>query len=85
TLKILGYQTADFAVGAIPILGDIADYFFKANKWSAKIFQKHFDKLQKRAIAQGISPADIEKMQINNAKFVKAMHAFYEKEISKKA
>ncbi|MDR0649869.1 MAG: DUF4112 domain-containing protein, partial [Candidatus Peribacteria bacterium] len=35
TLKILGYQTADFAVGAIPILGDIADYFFKANKWSA--------------------------------------------------
>jgi hypothetical protein len=51
-LKILGYQTADVLVGAIPVVGDVADYFFKANKRSAKIFQKHFSELQKMAIDQ---------------------------------
>jgi hypothetical protein len=78
TLKILGYQTADILVGAVPVLWDIADYFFKANKWSAKIFQKHFEKIQKRTIAQGLSKSDIQKMQADNAKFVKAMNKAYD-------
>ena len=81
----MGYQAADFAVGFVPMVGDVADYFFKANKWSAKLFQKYFEKLQKRAIAMGVSKADIQALQSNNAKFVQAMNEVYDKNFAKEA
>jgi hypothetical protein len=53
-LKIIGLQAADFAVGAIPVVGDVADYFFKANKWSAKSFEKQTEELVEKACEAGV-------------------------------
>lgn len=53
-LKIIGLQAADFAVGAVPILGDAADYFFKANKWSGKSFEQQTQDLIKKAREAGV-------------------------------
>lgn len=61
-LKIIALQGADFFAGAIPIAGDVADYFFKANKWSEDMFKERVDKLVQDARAQGISEEDIQKI-----------------------
>lgn len=60
-LKIIGLQAADFAAGAIPVLGDVADYFFKANKWSSKSFEDQTKELVTKAREQGVPE---EKIQI---------------------
>lgn len=73
TLKIIWYQTADVFVGAIPVLWDIADYFFKANKRSANIFKKHFEKLKKEAIKKWIPPETLEHIQQNNDRFIEIL------------
>ena len=73
-LKIIGYQSADILVGAIPLLGDISDIFFKANKRSAKIFEKHFEKLKKEALAKWIDPKEIEAIEKQNKKFLTAIN-----------
>jgi len=38
--KMLANLAADFAVGVVPIVGDAADVFFKANLRNLKIFEK---------------------------------------------
>lgn len=73
-LKIVWYQSADILVGAIPLLGDISDIFFKANKRSAKIFEKHFEKLKKEALAKWIDPKEIEAIEKQNKKFLSAIN-----------
>ncbi len=73
-LKIVWYQSADILVWAIPLLWDIADYFFKANKRSAKIFEKHFEKLKQEAIAKWVAPSDIAKIELRNKDFLEALH-----------
>ncbi len=62
-LKIIGLQTADFFVGAIPVVGDIADYFFKANNWSASYFEKRTQELEQKAKEAGISEAQIAQIR----------------------
>jgi Domain of unknown function (DUF4112) len=59
-LKIIGLQAADMAVGAVPILGDAADYFFKANKWSGSSFEKNTQDLVEKARAAGVPEKDIQ-------------------------
>lgn len=73
-LKIVWYQSADILVGAIPLLGDISDIFFKANKRSAKIFEKHFEKLKKEALAKWIDPKEIENIEKQNKQFLSAIN-----------
>ncbi len=68
-LKIIGLQTADFAVGAIPILGDVADYFFKANKWSGKSFEKQAAELAQKARDAGVPEEEIAKINQVAAKW----------------
>lgn len=80
-LKIIWYQSADILVGAIPLLGDISDIFFKANKRSAKIFEKHFEKLKKEALAKWIDPKEIENIEKQNKQFLTAIN----KKVSKKS
>ncbi len=73
-LKIIWYQSADMLVWAIPLLGDISDIFFKANKRSAKIFEKHFEKLKKEALAKWIDPKEIENIEKQNKQFLAAIN-----------
>lgn len=75
-LKILWYQTADVVLGAIPVIWDIVDFFFKGNKYSAKIFSKHLEKLKKVAIEKWISPEEIENMWKKEERFIKAMNKY---------
>ena len=51
-MKIIWYQAWDLLIWAIPVLWDIWDFFFKANKKSALIFKKHIEKLTKDAIKE---------------------------------
>lgn len=64
-LKIIGLQGADFAVGAIPVIGDVADYFFKANKWSTKSFESKTKDLMEKARKAGVSEDKIQQMMLS--------------------
>ena len=77
SLKILWYQTADVIVWAIPVLWDVSDYFFKANKRSGNIFEKHFEKLKEEALRKWISSQEIENMEKNKFKLVEIMDKKY--------
>ncbi len=43
----------DFAFGAIPVVGDIFDFFYKSNKKNAQIFRDYFEKLQREESRSG--------------------------------
>ena len=79
-MKIVGYQTADALVWAVPIIWDIADYFFKANKRSANIFTKHFEKLKKEALKKWITLEEVAKIEQNNGKFIQMMDKHLEQQ-----
>lgn len=68
-LKIVGLQAADFAVGAIPVLGDVADYFFKANKWSAKSFEAQTKELEEKARQAGVPEEKIARLHESASKW----------------
>ncbi|MGE4045300.1 MAG: DUF4112 domain-containing protein [Acetobacteraceae bacterium] len=42
-MAILGLAVADTAVGFIPGVGDVADFFFRAHLWSANRVNRHID------------------------------------------
>lgn len=44
------------------------DYFFKANKWSAQIFNKHCETLKLEAQKQGMTSEEITKLEADQAK-----------------
>ena len=77
SLKILWYQTADVVVWAIPVLWDVSDYFFKANKRSANIFDAHFEKLKKEASRKGLSSQEIENMNLNKSQLIEVINKNY--------
>ena len=76
--KILVYQISDVLVWAIPMVGDVADYFFKANKKSAKLFDKHFEKMKQEALKQGVSQSEINQVVANTSAFSKKMDVYYD-------
>ncbi|GEM_PF-2685014 len=61
-LKIAALQTADFFIGAIPIIGDIGDFVFHANKLSIPLFRDKTDELVREARAAGVSQEAISKI-----------------------
>lgn len=73
-LKIIGLQVADFAVGAIPIVGDVADYFFKANKWSAKSFEAQTEELVVKARKAGVPEEKIAQLNASASKWPQLAH-----------
>ena len=58
-LRIIGLQTADAFVGLIPFVGDVADYFFKANKWSVRDFEKRTVEIEEKARELGCTEEQI--------------------------
>jgi hypothetical protein len=58
--KLAWYQFVDFCIGAIPIVGDIGDHFWKANKYSAELFAQHRDRLIDDALEAGIPLEEVE-------------------------
>ncbi|HPO05951.1 MAG TPA: DUF4112 domain-containing protein [Candidatus Gracilibacteria bacterium] len=62
-LKVLLYHLIDFGIGQVPLVGDVADYFFKANKKVDKLFAEKLadyeTKLKDKMLANGYSSAEI--------------------------
>ena len=81
-LKILWYQLSDIFVWSIPYGWAFADFFFKWNKYSAKIFSKHLEKLKKVALEKWIPQEEIDKMGKRESRFLSAL-SFYLKKIKK--
>jgi hypothetical protein len=40
--RMLGNVAADFAIGAIPLIGNLFDFAFKANRRNARLLERHF-------------------------------------------
>lgn len=58
--KIAWYQLVDFAIGSVPVLGDVGDHFYKASKYSAELFTSHREKLVAEALDAGVPKEEIE-------------------------
>lgn len=61
--KIVWYQIVDaviWLIGLSDIIWNIADYFFKANKYSAKFFTQKVQELERQAKEKWIDPKKIE-------------------------
>ena len=46
--RMLGNVAADFAIGAVPLVGDLFDFAFKANRRNLRLLEQHFDRTAKR-------------------------------------
>jgi len=46
----------DTAIGAIPLVGDVFDFFFKSNTKNFKVIEKHLTRKAKRQLARGQTP-----------------------------
>lgn len=41
--RMLGNVAADFAIGAVPVLGDVFDLVFKASRRNVRLLEQHLD------------------------------------------
>lgn len=64
-LKIVGLQAADFFIGSVPIVGDIADFVIKANKAAVPMFKDRVEELVNEARAAGVSEEAIAKLSVS--------------------
>lgn len=63
-LGILISQGLDFGIGSIPVVGDIADYFYKSNVKAKERFVSHFRRQLLRAWKEGkIQESDIPELE----------------------
>lgn len=63
-LKILLDQAIDFGIGSIPIVGDIADFFYKSNTHAKDRFFSHFKNKITAAWQTGaISETDVSRLE----------------------
>jgi len=46
----------DTVIGAIPLVGDVFDFFFKSNTKNFKVIEKHLTRKAKRHLARGKAP-----------------------------
>jgi Domain of unknown function (DUF4112) len=42
--RMLGNVAADFAIGAVPLVGDLFDFVFKANRRNARLLEQHLNR-----------------------------------------
>jgi hypothetical protein len=42
--RMLGNVAADFAIGAVPVIGDLFDLVFKANRRNVRLLELHLDR-----------------------------------------
>jgi hypothetical protein len=69
-LVIVGLGALDTAIGMTPVVGDIADFFFRAHGWSAKRVEAHIDMQLQQIDTVGPLPNDHPHMhQLRDALF----------------
>lgn len=47
--RMLGNVAADFAIGAVPLAGDLFDFVFKANRRNLRLLERHLDQASRRS------------------------------------
>jgi hypothetical protein len=52
--RMLGNVGVDFVVGAVPFIGDLFDFAFKANRRNARLLEQHLHKQAARAGRAGV-------------------------------
>jgi len=67
--RIIGLQAADFFLGVVPLLGDVGDYFFKANRMSVECFVKNSEALLRKAREAGVPESEILKIHSSAEKW----------------
>jgi hypothetical protein len=70
--KIVTIQTFDTLFWSIPIVWDIADFFFKSNKKSAQILQKAFEKNRSKLEEKYGKETVAKLMEAHTTRFQKA-------------
>jgi hypothetical protein len=50
--RMLGNVGLDFAIGAIPLFGDLFDFAFKANRKNARLLEQHLNRQRGTAVAR---------------------------------
>ena len=75
-LKILWYQTADVLIGMIPWIWDVADFFFRSNRYSSTIFSEHLNKLKQEALERGVPIEEIHAISQKETRFVNTMDRY---------
>ena len=70
--KIVSWQTLDTVIWSVPLVGDVADFFFKSNKRSAKILEKAFLKHKKELEKKYGTDTLARLMKVNTSHFQKA-------------
>ncbi|USN57634.1 MAG: DUF4112 domain-containing protein [Candidatus Peribacteria bacterium] len=71
---MIGYQTADRAVGAMPVIGDIADFFFKANRSAYQMFEQKVSELEQYARNHGATQAELDALDSQRDHFIQTFH-----------
>ncbi len=69
--KMAWHQLVDFGIGAIPVVGDVFDFFHGANTKSSEYFKKRQAELVQEALEAGIPREEIEKILGKNAPALK--------------
>lgn len=54
--RMLGNLAVDFAVGAVPLLGDVFDVAFKANRRNMRLLRKHLERIQSQTKPIPVQP-----------------------------
>ncbi len=63
-LKILLGHGMDLVIGAVPLVGDVADYFYKSNVYAKNRFVDHFQKSVELSLRAGsISAKEAERLR----------------------
>jgi hypothetical protein len=52
--RMLGNVGVDFVVGAVPFIGDLFDFAFKANRRNARLLEQHLHKQAARGARAGV-------------------------------
>ncbi len=73
--KMIGRTGFDFLSGAIPIVGDLFDFFYKSNKKNAEVLRKHFEEISAGADMTNELEADlIERDRTKEQKDLKGLN-----------
>ena len=69
--NIIAWQCKDMGTGLMPVIGDIADMFYKGNKMSALEFQKWTNELILKAKRAGVPEDEINALVLESREFSK--------------
>jgi len=72
--KVAAYQLVDLAIGLVPVVGDVGDLFFMANRMSAKEFRENVGDKAQEALAAGVPKENVDKVLAKHENLIKHLN-----------